>query len=140
MGQPLQSDVWRPAGQSIACRRAAGELKHPSSPTRRNQHEIPRVVASEMGGAQTSGSCERRGLEDQQQGPSPNAKGLESTATEGERPVASQGGGRTGILRTTGHEKPCGKLGGPPSKAQHLERPIVNQYREGKVKSTPRGG
>src|SRR5204862_3949198 len=117
MGQPLQSDVWRPAGQSIACRRAAGELKHLSSPTRRNQHEIPRVVASEMGGAQTSGSCERLGLEDQQQSQSPNAKVLERTAREGERPVASKGGGWTGILSTTGHETPCGKLGGPPSTA-----------------------
>ncbi len=33
----------------------------------------------------------------------------------------------------------CGKLGGPPSKAKYSWRPIVNQYREGKVKSTPGG-
>jgi hypothetical protein len=45
-----------------------------------------------------------------------------------------------GILSTTRHVKPCGKLGGPPSKANYLQRPIVNQYREGKVKSTPQGG
>ena len=45
-----------------------------------------------------------------------------------------------GILSTTGHVKPCGKQGGPPSKAKDLTRPIVNKYREGKVKSTPRGG
>jgi hypothetical protein len=140
MGQPLQSDVWRPAGQSIAGRGAAGELKHLSSPTRRNQPEIPRVVASEMGGAQTSGSSDRLGLEDQQQSPTAKAKVLERTATAGESPVASKGEGWAGILSTTGHEKPCGKLGGPPSKAQHLERPIVDQYREGKVKSTPKGG
>ena len=31
----------------------------------------------------------------------------------------------------------CGKLGGPPSKAKYSWRPIVNEYREGKVKSTP---
>ncbi len=33
----------------------------------------------------------------------------------------------------------CGNLGGPPSKAKYSWRPIVNQYREGKVKSTPEG-
>jgi hypothetical protein len=34
----------------------------------------------------------------------------------------------------------CGKLGRPLSKAKYLMRPIANKYREGKVKSTPRGG
>ena len=33
----------------------------------------------------------------------------------------------------------CGNLGGPPSKAKYSWRPIVNKYREGKVKSTPEG-
>ncbi len=41
MGQPLQSDVWRPLGECIAQRGAAGELKHLSSPTRRNQARYP---------------------------------------------------------------------------------------------------
>ena len=31
----------------------------------------------------------------------------------------------------------CGNLGGPPSKTKYSWRPIVNEYREGKVKSTP---
>ena len=43
------------------------------------------------------------------------------------------------MLSTTGHEKSCGKLGGPPSKAKYPWPPIVNQYREGKVKRTPEG-
>jgi len=38
-----------------------------------------------------------------------------------------------------GHEKSCGKLGGPPSKAKYPLLPIVNKYREGKVKRTPGG-
>ena len=29
------------------------------------------------------------------------------------------------------------KLGGPPPKAKHIQRPIEDKYREGKVKSTP---
>ena len=67
-------------------------------------------------------------------------KALESAVREGENPVGERAGAVTGILSTTRHEKPGGKQGGPPSKAKDLERPIVNQYREGKVKSTPRGG
>jgi hypothetical protein len=43
------------------------------------------------------------------------------------------------FLSTTGHAKSCGKLGGPPSKANYLWPPIANEYREGKVKSTPQG-
>ena len=42
-------------------------------------------------------------------------------------------------LNTAGHVKSRGKLGGPPSKAKYSWRPIVNKYREGKVKSTPAG-
>jgi hypothetical protein len=34
----------------------------------------------------------------------------------------------------------CGNPGGPPSKAKYSWRPIVNEYREGKVKSTPMRG
>ena len=44
-----------------------------------------------------------------------------------------------GILSTTRHVKSCGKLGRPLSKAKYIQRPIVNKYREGKVKSTPDG-
>jgi hypothetical protein len=33
----------------------------------------------------------------------------------------------------------CGKPGRPLSKAKYSWRPIVNEYREGKVKSTPEG-
>ena len=32
------------------------------------------------------------------------------------------------------------KLGGPPPKAQYLQRPIAEEYREGTVKSTPARG
>jgi hypothetical protein len=42
-------------------------------------------------------------------------------------------------LSTAGHGKSCGKQGGPPSKAKYPSQPIVNKYREGKVKSTPGG-
>ncbi len=64
---------------------------------------------------------------------------LERTTVEGESPVGERERSLGVLLSTTGHEKSCGKLGGPPSKAKYPWPPIVNQYREGKVKSTPRG-
>jgi hypothetical protein len=69
-----------------------------------------------------------------------DSKALERATRAGESPVETGREPLVGILSTTRHEKPCGKLGGPPSKAKALQRPIVNKYREGKVKSTPTGG
>jgi hypothetical protein len=68
------------------------------------------------------------------------SKTLEGVATVGESPVEYNPLRWIGILSTTRHVKSCGKLGGPPSKAKNHMRPIANKYREGKVKSTPRGG
>ena len=62
--------------------------------------------------------------------------GLERPATEGKSPVGERRGAAGRIPSTTGHEESRGNPGGPPSKAKYAWRPIVNQYREGKVKST----
>jgi len=67
-------------------------------------------------------------------------KVLERTARAGESPVTNSRLDEARILSTTRHVQSCGKQGGPPSKAKDAVRPIVNKYREGKVKSTPRGG
>ena len=64
---------------------------------------------------------------------------LGRTTVEGESPVGEREKASGVLLSTTGHVKSCGKLGGPPSKAKYPWPPIVNQYREGKVKSTPEG-
>ena len=40
-------------------------------------------------------------------------------AREGESPVPEKARGDSGIRSTTGHEKPCGKSGGPPPKAKY---------------------
>ena len=42
-------------------------------------------------------------------------------------------------LSTAGHAKSGGKLGRPRPKAKYGWRAIGNEYREGKVKRTPRG-
>ena len=65
----------------------------------------------------------------------------ERAARAGESPVGDKGSAPgIGHVSTAGHVKFRGKLGGPPSKAKYSWRPIVNQYREGKVKSTPTRG
>ena len=66
-------------------------------------------------------------------------KPLERGIREGDNPVGNPFGQTAVILSTTGHVKSGGKQGGPPSKAQEPVRPIAQQYREGKVKSTPEG-
>ena len=43
-------------------------------------------------------------------------------------------------LSTAIHVKCRGNLGRPSSKAKYFSRPIVNKYREGKVKNTPSRG
>ena len=43
----------------------------------------------------------------------------------------------SGILSNAEHEEFCANPPGPSGKANTPERPIANQYREGKVKSTP---
>ena len=69
------------------------------------------------------------------------AKRLERRARGGESPVAG-GSWSSGCrcVSTAGHEQPRGKLGRPRSKAKYTARPIVNEYREGKVKSPPARG
>ena len=64
---------------------------------------------------------------------------LERTTVEGDSPVGERERSLGVLLSTTGHEKSCGKLGGPPSNAKYFRLPIVNKYCEGKVKSTPDG-
>jgi hypothetical protein len=64
-----------------------------------------------------------------------------SGRTAGKKPDLSVNIGKLRMKNpvTTGHEEPRGNPGGPPPKAKYPERPIVNKYREGKVKSTPGG-
>ena len=64
---------------------------------------------------------------------------LERPTEEGESPVVEPTAGVAVSLSTAGHEESGGKRGRPLPKAKYLQRPIVDEYREGKVKSTPGG-
>ena len=68
----------------------------------------------------------------------PSRGTLGRAAREGESPVGEGLSVRLLLdLSTAGHGESCGKRGRPRSKAKYPKRPIVNEYREGKVKSTP---
>jgi len=65
---------------------------------------------------------------------------LECRTVEGESPVPVRFRERlVGHPSIAGHEKPCENPGGPPPKANYADSPIVHEYREGTVKSTPEG-
>ena len=64
---------------------------------------------------------------------------MERQTIDGNSPVFEiyENGGSVPEYRET--RKFCGKLPGPSGKAKYSKSPIVNKYREGKVKRTPRG-
>ena len=65
---------------------------------------------------------------------------LERATEDGESPVGDGVEAPHGTVSTAGHVASRGNQGGPPSKAKYPRRPIVHEYREGRVKSTPARG
>ena len=65
---------------------------------------------------------------------------MEQTAVDGESPVYDSLTKPSGILSSAEHEKFCVNRPGPSGKAEYGVRPIVNEYCEGKVKSTSNRG
>jgi hypothetical protein len=64
---------------------------------------------------------------------------LERPAKDGDSPVRESACPPVAVLEYHPERLQGGKPGRPLSKAEYLLRPIVNEYREGKVKSTPGG-
>ena len=66
-------------------------------------------------------------------------RSMERATIEGESPVSEKLSLLFLSLSTTGHGKSCGNPPRPRGKAKYFWRPIVDKYREGKVKRTPGG-
>ncbi len=64
---------------------------------------------------------------------------LEQPAAEGDSPVSEREVSPDLLPSRAEHVEFRLNQGGPPSKAKYHRLPIVKQYREGKVKSTPGG-
>ena len=126
MGQPGVANTAPFQTEFIGSEGERGEVKHLSTPRNRNQSEIPSVVASERGRAQTAGSntCRVVGLPQGSPGKLPNRwcsrRFLERTTKEGESPVSeTPRSSWRQFPSTAGHVKPRGKLGRPFSKAKY---------------------
>ena len=64
---------------------------------------------------------------------------LEKSSIASERLVREDIRISISLTSTTRHEKPGGNTGGPPPKAKYYLVTDREQYREGKVKRTPKG-
>src|SRR5262249_57826719 len=88
MGQPVQGDAWTPAAQCIGRPGGSRGTETSQYPDDKKSSEIPLVVASERGAAQTGGSLIRRGCRtDHERAAQAGPKGLEGTTPPGERPA-----------------------------------------------------
>jgi hypothetical protein len=155
MGEPPAGHAAGPTTESIGGGRAPWELKHLSTRWKRNQIRDSPSSGERTGkspnraGVIARGRCSRGVVGRYRAGPRSGREvsnpccsrtALERQAIQGDSPVGNTA--RTSsvaFLSTTGHEEPRGKPGGPPPKAKYPQRPIANEYREGKVKRTPEG-
>ena len=137
MGKPSELKTHYPSVDGGELR----ELKHLSTSRKRKQNVIPRVVASESGRAQTCGVSASAGVVGLRYMRS-NWIGscLESQTIEGESPVRV----RLWVLavswvaRSTRNSAWISR--DHPVRLNTPQRPIVNEYCEGKVKSTSNRG
>ena len=155
MGEPAAGHAAAPAPESIGCEEATRGTETSKYPEEEKSTEIPGVAASETGrrtnrhgrhsvGALACRCCgkARRGARPPRCGDKSGAQpsGLGRPAGEGESPVGEARRTACRLSRVgpaTGN--PARSRGDHPPILNTLLRPIANQYREGKVKSTPRG-
>ncbi len=155
MGEPAAGHAAAPAPESIGGEEATGGTETSKYPEEEKSTEIPGVAASETGrrpnrrarysfGALGRRRCggRRPGAQDPGRGDKPEEQpnGLGRPAAGGESPVgearpAARPPSRVGPATWN----PARSRGDHPPSLNTLLRPIANQYREGKVKSTPRG-
>ena len=99
---------------------------------------IPRVAASESGGAQTGrrpGVVGPRGRH-----PRGKRNGIGRPAIEGESPVRESPEGPGGTLSTAGHEESCRKRPGPSGKAKYHIATDSERVPRGKGEKNPGRG
>jgi hypothetical protein len=115
MGQPVQGDAWTPAAESIG--RAGGSRGTETSqyPDQEKSKEIPQVVASERGAAQTS-RLRTAGVVGAPTSwlRAADPKVLEGTTRDGESPVGEPPVGSGCILSTTNPGEFVGSRGDHP--------------------------
>lgn len=138
MGKPGRGDAWSPAPESIGCGRAPGELKHLSTPRKRDDS----LSSGERKGSSLNPICVKGGsrcrsgvvgsdmricrFATEFRKSHARRRCLERPAAEGDSPVSENARPPVGDPKYHSEGLQSGKLGGPPSKAKYLRRPIVN--------------
>ena len=155
MGEPAGGKPLHLRLKKIGRQEATRGTETSKYPEERKSTETPRVAASESGKAQTRASVEahgrcRPGVAGRDgAGPwSPRRgekavaqrNGMGRPAAEGDSPVREAPPPARSLSRVARDTRnPARSWGDRPPRLSTLLRPIANQYREGKVKSTPRG-
>ena len=154
MGEPTRGHALVPRARTHRARGATGGTETSKYPEEEKSTEIPGVAASETGPgpkpsrARTPGGLPRGGCWAARAGVlTPRAvrnRARSGTAWEGRRhrvraPYAKRARLRRRPRVPPGTRNPAGSRGDHPPRLNTLPRPIANKYREGKVKSTPRG-
>ena len=155
MGEPDRGNARSPAAQSIGCEeatRGTETSKYPEEeksteialvaaserarcPNRRDRHSLEALVRRCCGGRRPGSPGPGCGDKSRRQ---PN--GLGRPAAQGESPVGEATPTACPPSRVGPATWNPGRIRGDhPPRLNTLLRPIANQYREGKVKSTPRG-
>ena len=154
-GNPPGAMPWHPEPNQIGSAEATRGTETSKYPEEEKSTEIPRVAASESGRrpnrhdrhsleALACRCCggRRPGAQDpgrsQKSGAQPNGLGRPAGGGEspvGEAPRTPRPPSRVG----PDTRNPARSRGDHPPRLNTLLRPIANEYREGKVKSTPRG-
>ena len=133
---------WGNPAEEVPSSRKGGQTRRTETskyPEEKKSTEISRVAASEKDTAQT-GALRGTGVAGPHKPHHPQPNRMERRGADSETLVGEREGEGAGIRSTTGHEEPCGKQGGPPSKAKHCWTTDSEKYREGKVKENPGRG
>eukprot|EP00825_Cyclidium_porcatum_P030462 TRINITY_DN3228_c0_g1_i5.p4 TRINITY_DN3228_c0_g1~~TRINITY_DN3228_c0_g1_i5.p4 ORF type:complete len:206 (-),score=-38.80 TRINITY_DN3228_c0_g1_i5:4-621(-) len=148
MGEPTQGNAWVPHIEHIDVTEGTGGTETSKYPKEertfpeqwRAKGEEPKpdlcnsVQALQAGVVSTGGAATQARKSYKKLELSGNALGRRTG--EGESPVHEKLESLVGQLEYHGARQSCGKQGGPTPKAKYFWRPIVDQYREGKVKRT----
>jgi len=155
MGEPAGGNAPARPPEHIGRHEATGGTETSKYPEEEKSTEIPGVAASETGRRPNRrdrhglGALARRGCGTSRRGPpgprrgdkagaQPNGLGRPAEQGEspvGEAPLPARWRSRVGPATWN----PARSRGDHPPSLNTLLRPIANEYREGKVKSTPRG-
>ena len=117
MGEPNTGNAVLSMSEQIAHEKRTKGIETSQYLEEKKTKVIPKVVASEMGGAQTD--LKDRGSRTTMWYQIGQSNDIERSVEEGANPVDESRNGPSGILSTARHVEPCRKHPGPSGKAKY---------------------